>query len=127
MQKLAVCILLFSIIAKPLYVGAIYGNYFFDVEGFIEKYCVNKQKVALKCNGKCELAKQLNSSSDNNHTPDSSPANASDSFVIVYFKAFSETTVLPFFLLSQKQKITGALTFNLQDFNPVIDHPPEFL
>jgi hypothetical protein len=31
--------------------------YSLDNDAFTEKYCVNKEKPILKCNGKCELAK----------------------------------------------------------------------
>lgn len=127
LQKIAVFILLFSIIAKPLYVSSIYGNYFLDVDGFIKKYCVNKKKVELKCNGKCELAKQLNSSTETTPTKDQAIINASDSFVVVYYKAFAEPLLQAIFSPVKKQKILTFSQFKIQSFFPPIDHPPEVL
>lgn len=33
--------------------------YQLNIDYIIEKYCVNKEKPELQCNGKCHLAKQL--------------------------------------------------------------------
>mgnify|MGYP003673174318 CR=1 FL=1 len=35
-----------------------------NIDSIIQKYCVNKDKPELQCNGKCHLAKQLNQNTD---------------------------------------------------------------
>lgn len=37
----------------------IYTNYLLNIEQITLKYCENKSKPALKCNGKCHLKKQI--------------------------------------------------------------------
>ncbi len=63
----------------------IYGNYYIDIDAFIQKYCVNKNNTELQCNGKCKLSKQLNLDDNTNTTQSDTLVNTSESFVIVYF------------------------------------------
>ncbi|MFD0962712.1 hypothetical protein [Pseudofulvibacter geojedonensis] len=127
MQKIAVFILLFSIIAKPLYVGSVYGNYFLDIDGFIEKYCVNKTKVELQCNGKCELAKQLNSSTEKNNTQEPATISPSDSFVMLFFQKNNIKPLDPTFtFIKTLQPIKNSKLLS-KLINLSIDYPPEFL
>ena len=45
-------------------------DYFFNQAEITELFCVNKEKIQLKCNGKCHLTKELvKSESEKSETP----------------------------------------------------------
>lgn len=46
-----------------------YVYYSVDREGFIERLCENKDKPELKCDGKCMLAKMLQTQTDEDEQP----------------------------------------------------------
>jgi len=52
-------ILLLAMALQPLSKFIIVSNYALNVKSITVKYCVNKAKPKLKCNGKCHLKKQL--------------------------------------------------------------------
>ena len=52
------------IMFNTLRVSYMFMSYKLDPIGFIENYCVNKDKPELHCNGKCHL-KKVSQSSDN--------------------------------------------------------------
>ncbi len=92
----------------------------FNNESFTEKYCVNKDKPELKCNGKCHLKKSLKSE---NEKPTNTSffdieinliCNAISSFEVVYFPIF-------------KQNPHFKNRFLNNEFKNLIDHPPQFL
>lgn len=58
-KTLYAILLLATIAVKPLSTVAYVVYYELNVDYIIEKYCVNKSKPKLKCNGKCHLSKQL--------------------------------------------------------------------
>lgn len=59
MKNLVSYILLFSIIARPaINIGTI-AYYQLNLNEIIDKYCVNKDKPALQCDGKCYLSQHL--------------------------------------------------------------------
>jgi len=68
-----------------LYVGQVV--YFeLNIDEIIEKYCVNKDKPQLECNGKCHLAKQI-AVYDNTTTDDATgieTINIKEIFTLVY-------------------------------------------
>ncbi len=44
---------------RPVYYLGQCTYYELNIDTIIQKYCVNKDKPKLQCNGKCHLAKQL--------------------------------------------------------------------
>lgn len=52
-------LLLLCIALKPVYFTSYVSYFELNKEYIIKKYCVNKSKPKLKCNGKCHLSKQL--------------------------------------------------------------------
>lgn len=59
MKKIFVFILLITFVIKPLYNLSYLAYYEINVDYITEVFCINKEKVELACNGKCHLAKQL--------------------------------------------------------------------
>ena len=52
-----------------LRISITYAYYYIDSTGFIEKFCENKDKPELKCNGKCHLKKVVEKNTDNEEIP----------------------------------------------------------
>jgi hypothetical protein len=101
------------------YLGCL-GYYGLNINSIIDKYCVNKDKPALHCDGKCFLAQQLNQASDSDDTN-------SDKFLHVIFESFipvyiciqEDITFLNFSTNISDKKIFGyqnSYTF-LHEFN----------
>jgi hypothetical protein len=91
-----------------------------DAVGFIEIFCVNKDKPELKCNGKCHLKKVVQSQDQGQKTPES----------IINFKELTLFSAPVETLLFQqkeyiKQKNITNYT-NLYSFHKTNDcfHPP---
>lgn len=64
-KEAIVSIFLTSIILfNSFHLAITYGYYYVDPIGFIEKLCENKDKPALKCNGKCHLKKVSQDTND---------------------------------------------------------------
>lgn len=59
MKHFLAILLLFGLILQPLSKFLIVSNYALNTKSITAKYCVNKAKPKLKCNGKCHLKKQL--------------------------------------------------------------------
>ena len=92
----------------------------FNNESFTEKYCVNKDKPELKCNGKCHLKENLKSENEK-------PTNTSffDIEINLICNAISsfEVTFFPIF----KQNPHFKNRFLNNEFKNLIDHPPQHL
>ncbi len=54
-------LIIFSLLNLSLKIAVIQFEYTFKNKAFIEKYCENKNKPELKCNGKCHLKKSMTS------------------------------------------------------------------
>lgn len=59
MKHLLPILLLAMMLARPIFFVGIMGYYSFNVKEITTKYCVNKNRPQLKCNGKCHIAKQF--------------------------------------------------------------------
>lgn len=53
--------------------GWIVISFFANREAITQKYCVNKDKPKMHCNGKCHLMKQLSDKEKKENSPASSP------------------------------------------------------
>ena len=85
MKKIAVIFLFCAFAARPVYeIG--YLTYFkLNQSEIIRKFCVNKDKPALHCNGKCHLMKELSvgSKTDKDHHPV-----LAESFLPLFFQQY---------------------------------------
>ena len=52
-------VLLFSLVVRPLFIVGHIAYYELNIDYITEKFCENKDKPQLQCNGKCHLAKEL--------------------------------------------------------------------
>jgi hypothetical protein len=88
LKKVALIVLFLAFSLRPAYYIGQLLYFELNIDYIIETYCVNKDKPQLQCNGKCQLAKQLQLVS----AEDNSDANQPTSIV---FEAF-----FPVFILS---------------------------
>lgn len=59
MKKIAVIVLLISFSLRPAYHLGYLVYFELNLDYIVQKYCVNKDKPMLHCNGKCHLKKQM--------------------------------------------------------------------
>ncbi|WP_343914888.1 hypothetical protein [Aquimarina litoralis] len=99
--------------------------YQLNIDSIIEKYCINKERPKLNCNGKCYLMTQMKMSSmaDNNNTEASIPI--LEAFLPLFFEDNTlSIESVPNFQFSL-QKNWKPINWHLKDISKVIDHPPE--
>lgn len=92
--------------------------YSFNNAEFTEKYCENKAKPVMKCNGKCKLAK-LAKETDNNNSDKNT---VSEKETVLYCKSIENIEFIVF--LPQKKDIK--IKCSLHNYNSTSSnfHPP---
>lgn len=96
MFRLSVIILLFTaLLTQSLSRGIIVLSYFTNTEAY-EKYCVNKSKPQLHCNGQCQMAKKIKAEEEKDQKDPLKSAKFSE-VVIINENAFArvETFFIP--------------------------------
>ena len=66
LKKVYCLIILFTILARPLFYLGATTYYYSNLDEIVEKYCVNKKVKTFKCNGKCHLAKTISFETEDN-------------------------------------------------------------
>ena len=90
---------------KPAYKVGYVAYFELNIDYIVEKYCVNKDKPVMKCNGKCHLSKQLSLVSISNTNSDTDKAitnTLSEAFFPVYFEKYKEFKAVKYEQLLQK-------------------------
>ncbi len=82
MKKVISYIFLLGLVVKPIANISMVSYYQFNISEIIDKYCINKDKPALNCNGKCYLSKQL--SAVDNSSQEDNKINITESFVLLF-------------------------------------------
>lgn len=59
MKQVFTYVLLLSLVIRPLFIAGHIAYYELNIDYITEKFCENKAKPQLQCNGKCHLAKEL--------------------------------------------------------------------
>ncbi len=124
--RLFFSILIFTAFAiKPVIEISNVLYYQLNIDTIIEKYCVNKERPKLNCNGKCYLMTQMKMSKTTSDTP----TNALTIIVEAFLPLFFEDNTL------QIKNILNFQTEHITNWKPVysyqknisknIDHPPE--
>ena len=75
-------ILVTALLWNVFHVAITYGYYYLDESGFIEQFCVNKEKPELKCNGKCHLKDVAEKDATNDEAPSKMLASKDITFFI---------------------------------------------
>ena len=114
-------ILTMLILFNSIKVTLNYAYYKMDTVGFIERFCENKNKPELKCNGKCHLKNVATSQDEDKNTPK----------ITIDFKEilfFSNTFEVFVFYKNEYIKKQNLIVYqNLYSFNNINDcfRPPE--
>lgn len=114
-------LLIIGVLNLSLKIAVIQFEYTFKNQAFTEKYCINKDKPELKCNGKCHLKK---SSSENQNQSENSLNSIYDLIFDTNFNVIKIKTPLIF---TYKEKIISFENCKKSIFNKIIDHPPQDL
>jgi len=125
MVKKIVVILAMFILVKPVIPVL---EYIVNYDYISKKLCINKDKPALKCNGKCHLMKQLAKVSDDEKPISNDKKDNSKQEVEILF--YQEVSRLIFFSdFCFINKFTNSFYLNLYrlDATDSIFHPPTFL
>ncbi|MFC5048612.1 hypothetical protein ACFSTE_09010 [Aquimarina hainanensis] len=104
--------------------GMVY--YQLNIDEIIEKYCVNKERPMLRCNGKCHLSKQMNFSLQNKGRTGEKIVRIAESFIPVYYENLHVTIKelqIPFY---SKTNWRWEEIHFMEVYYP-IDHPPRFV
>lgn len=108
---------------RPVYNIGFSLYYELNIDYIVEKYCVNKDKPVLQCNGKCYLTQKLNSID----TQESAIETRGNSIVEAFYPLFYQEVVCEhkskiFWLLSENN-YPIIKTYSRQ-YRTVIDRPP---
>ena len=87
-QKFILILLLTTLSIRPAYFVGNVVYYETHLSEIIEKYCVNKDKPELQCNGQCHLAKEINAVDTSKDGK--AVVNVSAAFFPVYFQAIEK-------------------------------------
>ncbi len=104
-MKVYYTILLFICFAvKPAYKLGYVAYFELNIDYIVEKYCVNKDKPIMKCNGKCHLSKKLSFVQiDDSITNEKRIANSLiEAYFPVYFEELQALNFSASFLGSKK-------------------------
>ncbi|MDT0685760.1 hypothetical protein [Autumnicola psychrophila] len=120
MKQISGILLLLCFALRPLYQVVNITYYQFNIDLIIEKYCVNKDKPAMQCNGKCHLNSQLDKFEN---SKDDRKSTISSTFLPVYFQqAFTYKVAFQNIeLLTNNWKIPQLFSTK---FIQGIEHPP---
>lgn len=120
LQKYIIIVLsAFSVLHSSLKGGAYFVYYVFDTEGFVEKYCENKQNPSLHCDGKCkltEISKENNAASHSDFN--------FDELKMDFIWILELTSVFTFI---KKENLIHTFHYNIRYCNGIfstIFHPP---
>ncbi len=91
-------ILLIALTAQPILKVGTVLYYQLNIDYIVEKYCVNKERPQLKCNGKCYLAKKLQLQQQSETENRNETILITESFIPLYFQ--ENDIDLNFFLFS---------------------------
>ncbi|UOB17262.1 hypothetical protein [Abyssalbus ytuae] len=123
-RLLSIIILFVSItLFNSIKTGLIFGYYILNTPGFIERYCENKDKPELKCNGKCQLAKMINQNSEKDKNPIDFKFLQRE--ITLYFKDIKEERLFAFIKI-KKQTYLYAENYQFIFVNKPT-HPPQKL
>ncbi|MCE9538498.1 MAG: hypothetical protein K8R85_04665 [Bacteroidetes bacterium] len=120
MTRFISILLLTGILLQTFSKVVIFVNYEINKEYITKKYCENKNKPKMHCNGKCHMVKQLNEEDKKENSPLN---NLKEKFEVQLFSQDRKTTLFEIYL-------TGENTFSAfqlsKTSNPSFSvfHPP---
>lgn len=100
-------------------------EYIINYDYIVKELCENKDKPALKCNGKCHLAKQLaKASEDEKPISSDKKQNVKQEIETMFCQEFSQINVPRFFVFTTKKINASYHNFYASCTSHAIFHPP---
>lgn len=125
MVKKIVVILAMFILVKPVIPVL---EYIVNYDYISKELCINKDKPALKCNGKCHLMKQLAKVSDDEKPiSNDKKDNSKQEVEILFYQEVSRLIFFSDFCFINKFSNSFYLNLYRLDATDSIFHPPTFL
>ncbi len=126
MSRLYATILLLVLTMQPaIKIGNVL-YYQLNIDYIVEKYCVNKTRPQLKCNGKCYLNKKLQLQQGSTETSEKTIL-ITEAFLPLYFQQQDIQLSQPLYFDITSSKFWKNNTIYLYDINKKIDPPPKTL
>ncbi len=100
--------------------------YQLNIDTIVEKYCVNKERPKLQCNGKCYLAKQIKQQTAQNETnSDNQRILITEAFIPLFFQEHSIDISNKTLVTTENQKNWKIKQLLPQNISKKIDQPPK--
>jgi hypothetical protein len=130
MKRIVIVILITILVAPFLMKSYTYFDYYISIDTIIEKFCENKDKPEMQCNGKCYLNKQVavidgvNMNQEKSPNPKSpTPENVDTSlYFILHNLAYATNNTSE----NLKNKIHSPFVGYSFLYSPLIYSPPKF-
>ncbi|GAA4276254.1 hypothetical protein [Aquimarina mytili] len=126
-MRILFSILLFTTFAiRPAMEISTVLYYQLNIDTIVEKYCVNKKRPRLNCNGKCYLMNQMKAKKQPS-TENSETTLISEAFIPLFFQESTfqlKNTVTNFDIISHNWK---SHHLQLLEISDTIDHPPQYI
>jgi hypothetical protein len=122
MKSLGISLLIVGLLVQVMSASLILFNYEVNTASIIEKFCENKDKPELHCDGKCHLAKQIQADSEQkSETP------ASESELMTFVLTVEKTTAFEFKFFQSDTAQANSLYIEGHYSNQLqsIFHPPQ--
>jgi len=100
--------------------------YGLNIKTIVNKYCINKNKPELKCNGKCYLKQQLKLGKPQNNN-EINKISISEIFIPVFYQNNLDFKILDLHFLENSKLIYSVNIFSKELILFEIDYPPEFI
>jgi hypothetical protein len=119
--RLVSVLVLVGIVLQSLSSAFLLAHYHYNKASITAKYCENKAKPKLKCNGQCHLRKQLKQDEQRKENPASPLKDKTD--ILQYFQDFS-SNILQNKAYQLVQPTFTSSTFHEQLVIFAVFHPP---
>lgn len=100
--------------------------YQLNIDTIVEKYCVNKERPQLNCNGKCYLMSQMKAKTQPS-TENSDIVIITEAFIPLFFQDTTIQIKNTNLLISEYTQNWKIEHFRLETLSKDIDHPPQFI
>ena len=126
LKKLLAISFLLIIAARPAYTVSYLLYFQLNIDAIVQKYCVNKDKPQIHCNGKCHLAQKLNLDTENNTAPNRAVVSFLEAFFPLFCQSNESSSLPKHFVAFQALLNFDLLSSKPSSFIGEIDHPPQF-
>ncbi len=100
--------------------------YQLNIDTIIEKYCVNKERPRLNCNGKCYLMTQMKNAKKQSSSENSEIIIITEAFIPLFFQenTFQLDDIITNYDITHNWKSHHLLVFEISN---TIDRPPQYI